>query len=360
MSIKRLGKDRYFLYTVDYRGRKVRLRFDRREDAEALQDKIRQEKYEKKLVGVGLRKARHSIKECLEDYRATKALLRPKSVQKYTAIIKQFGHYCEKMSIKYIDEFSPEYATLFYNELVKEITLIKNGKEEVVRSAPKTINFYIQTVKGFFQEEVIKDHLMKSPMLHVKNVKVSNKKPDFYTIEELNKIFSQEMSPEYRKFFLGLLYSGMRFSEAANLTWDYVDFEQSKIYIRAPKGKHLKTENAERDIKIPKVLLNLLIEMQKSKKSDLVFCTSSGTQIKERKALMICKEVAESAGVSSRAFLHKFRATYATILVRSKVSLDTIKELLGHSSVTITEKAYANNDSAGDRADISILNDIIK
>jgi site-specific recombinase XerD len=98
--------------------------------------------------------------------------------------------------------------------------------------------------------------------------------------------------------------------------------------------------------------------MFENKKSDFVFCTSSGTKMRERKALSVCKDVAEKAELSSRAFLHKFRATYATVLVRNKVPLETIKELLGHSSVTITEKSYANNVSAGMFADVDVLDNI--
>lgn len=358
MAIKKLHNGKYFLYTVDVRERKVRLRFERREDAEALEGIIKKEKYEKKLVKVGLRKARYLFSECLEDFRATKALLQPKSVQKYTAVIKQFKLFGEKVDVKYLDEFSTEHSTMFYNELVREVMVTKNGVTQTVRSAPKTINFYLQTVKAFFQEEVIKDHILKSPVLHLRNVKVAKKKPEFYTIEELKKIFAQEMGLAYRNFFLGLLYSGMRFAEAANLIWDNVDFQKRLIYVRPQVGHNLKTENAERAIPMTGELLILLDTIYKTKKSEFVFVTSAGTQIRERKALKVCKEVAIKSGVNSRAFLHKFRATYATLLVRNKVSLESIKELLGHSSVTMTERAYANNDSAGLHTEVAVLDKI--
>ena len=360
MSVKKLANGKYFLYTVDSRERKVRLRFDKKEDAEALEAMIRKEKYEQKLARVGLRKTRHVLAECLEDFRLTKTLLQPKSVQKYNMVIKQFRYFCEKIGVKYIEEFASEHSSMYYNELIKIETRVKDGENVTIRSAPKTINFYIQTVKAFFQDEVAKDHIMKSPMLHIRNVKVPKKRPDFYTIEELKLIFSHEMPLVYRNFFLGLLYSGMRFAEAANLTWDNIDFGRRILLVKPQVGFNLKTESSERAIPMTQELLYLLETIFKTKKSNYVFVTEHGTQIRERKALSICKDIAKKAGVNSRAFLHKFRATYATLLIRNKVSLESIKELLGHSSVTMTESAYANNDSAGLHAEVAVLDQIFK
>jgi site-specific recombinase XerD len=76
--------------------------------------------------------------------------------------------------------------------------------------------------------------------------------------------------------------------------------------------------------------------------------------------LIKCKEVAILAGISAKAFLHKFRAAYATILIRNKTPMESIKELLGHSSIVETEKANANNDSSNMHREVSVLYQYIK
>jgi site-specific recombinase XerD len=60
--------------------------------------------------------------------------------------------------------------------------------------------------------------------------------------------------------------------------------------------------------------------------------------------LEICRKVAEDAGITTRAFLHKFRHTYATLLIQRGTPIESIKELLGHWSVVQTE-AYAHNNT---------------
>lgn len=62
---------------------------------------------------------------------------------------------------------------------------------------------------------------------------------------------------------------------------------------------------------------------------------------------------------SSIAYIHKFRHTYATILVRKDVPLQEIKELLGHSSITETE-IYTHNSSDHLHDKVNHLNNIIK
>jgi len=153
------------------------------------------------------------------------------------------------------------------------------------------------------------------------------------------------MHDAYRNAFMGWLLTGMRFGELANLTWEDVDFEKRFIYVRSKGNFRTKTQNSERAIPIIDDLQKLLLIIYKNKNtSKYPFCSPSGKQLKERRALGVCKKVAVEAGITSRAFLHKFRHTYATFLIQRGIPIESIKELLGHWSVVQTE-AYAHNNS---------------
>lgn len=91
-----------------------------------------------------------------------------------------------------------------------------------------------------------------------------------------------------------------------------------------------------------KKLLELLTTLKQASKTGLVFPSSEGIILKERRTLAMCKAVAKRAGIRSNAYIHKFRHTYATILVREGVRLEDIKALLGHSSIEETER-YAHH-----------------
>jgi site-specific recombinase XerD len=47
------------------------------------------------------------------------------------------------------------------------------------------------------------------------------------------------------------------------------------------------------------------------------------------------------------------------VLVRNNISLESIKELLGHSSVIVTEQSYANNEHSRLHRDVDSLDSIL-
>lgn len=360
MAIKKMEDD---LYHVDIRNvhkQRLRQNFERKQDAVAYEAMIRKEKYDQTLINIKLKKTRYLFNDVLCDFEATKSMLRPKSIQKYGSAIRQIKNFATAVSIRHLDQFTSDHATLFYNELIKERQIDRGNHIQTLKAAPKTINFYLTTLKAFFNEELIKDHIQRSPAMHLKLVKTSRKRPDYYSIEELDAFFAQDMSVTYRNFFIGLLYSGMRYGEASNLLWDDIDFDKRLIFVRERESHSLKTPKSERAIPMNDHLYQLLSNTFASRTCDYVFPNGNDEMIKERRALRTCKEIAVKAGITTRVYLHKFRSTYATLLIRNNVSLESIKELLGHASLIETEKAYANNESNHLHMEVKVLDGLLK
>jgi len=106
-------------------------------------------------------------------------------------------------------------------------------------------------------------------------------------------------------------------------------------------------------------LYSLLLEIKKKPLSDKYpFCTPKGSQLSERRLLEVCKRVVKDAGIKSNAFIHKFRATFATHLLQKKVSIESIKALLGHKSIVETE-IYAVYRSDHLHQEVKVLDKII-
>ncbi len=360
MAINKTKNNKYCVDAWNIYGKRIRKVFDRRQEAQAFEANIETDKYQHKLVNAALQKKRYPIENAFNDFEASKSMLRPKSIERYKNSINAIRGFARGMNINYLDEFTSDMATIFFNELVREREINKGNHKVRLKAAPKTINFYLTVFKSFFNQEVIKGHLDRSPALHIKNVKVENKKPEYYSIEELDAFFNQDIPEPYRNFFLGLLYTGLRYGEAANLTWDDIDFKRKLVHINEKENHSLKTSNSVRSIPMNKLLFDLLSNMFEKRTSDLVFVNSHNNSIKERRALSVCKKTAEKAGIKKRAYLHKFRSTFATLLVRNNVSLESIKELLGHSSLVETEKAYANNESTYLHSEVSVLDNVLK
>jgi integrase len=117
-------------------------------------------------------------------------------------MIKQISIFSEKEKLKFVDEFTSTHGTKFFNESIREREVHLKEETITVKIAPKNVDAYLAILKAFFQQQVMKDHMVKSPALHLKQLKVERKKPDFYTPEELRKFFSMEIQLPYRNLFL--------------------------------------------------------------------------------------------------------------------------------------------------------------
>ena len=360
-KVTKLDNGKYQVQVYDQYGKRLRPTFDKKGDADAFMTMVEKIKHDNKLVKVGLRKQRITFTQALGEFKQTKQQLRPKSIQKYNNVIRQFGLFVESLNITYLDEFNVDHATQFYNALISQKPDPTGNTDKIITPKPKTVNFYIATVKAFFVEEFIKQRIPRSPMLHIKNQRVEKKSPDFYTIDELDKFFKQEMPVAYRNAFIGLLNTGCRIEELAHLTWDNVDMKNKLIHIRARGEFKPKTEKSERTIPMNDILYDLIVQISSNKLSDIYpFCSIEGKILRERRLLDACKKYAGKAGITTKAKLHKFRSTFASHLVQSGVPLERVQELLGHSTITETQKHYAKLKTDMMHDDVNKITNLIK
>lgn len=358
--INKLKNGRYKVDVHDQSGQRLRPTFDRRGEAEAFIAKIEAAKNEKKLAGKALRKKKVTFESAIQDFLNSKSDLRESSIRKYNYVINQFKSFVEALGITYVNDFTTHHATLLFHEIIKEKPDPKGSTDRILKPKPKTVNFFLMTFREFFQNEVIKGTITKSPMLHVKNQKVEKKHPEYYSESELQKFFSQEMPESYRDAFLGLLHTGMRFGELANLTWDDVNLEKRLINVRSTETHKTKTFNSIRSIPVNETLLAVLTRLSLKKLSlTYVFTSPQGMQLRERKTLEKCKDIAATAGITSNAYLHKFRHTYATHLVQRGVPIEAIQKLLGHARIEET-MIYAHMKPETLHKEVSVLDDLIK
>jgi integrase/recombinase XerD len=155
--------------------------------------------------------------------------------------------------------------------------------------------------------------------------------PEVYDEEQLEKFFAACDSEE-RVFFEFLLMTGFRKKEAAFVEWRDVDLKAGVVRVTAKSkyGFRPKTYE-EREVPIPDKLISTLKTWRNG--SDLVFPTRNGTPRKHRTQLLdLCKAIAKRAKMNPDEFwLHKFRATFATMHLQAGVDLRTVQSWMGHS-----------------------------
>lgn len=136
-----------------------------------------------------------------------------------------------------------------------------------------------------------------------------------------------------RRACLLMLCAGLRIAEVAALVWSDVDLELAQLTVRDGKG------GKDRTLPLEKRLAASLAEVPIEKRLDdaHVIDVERGRGFSSPKALAhIFERWLPRLGIDITA--HQLRHTFATELLRNGVDLETIRQLLGHSSLETTQR----------------------
>ena len=203
-----------------------------------------------------------------------------------------------------------------------------------------TIYKHYQRVKKVINEAIHSGYIQRDPF-HGFKIK-QNKAPLVYlTLEELAKIEEKEIkNPRLRKvqlIFLFASYSGLSFKEIANLKNSNHIEEEGVNWInmmRQKTGRHYRIVLLPQAVKYIEIMRDEYLE-EIPKKSLL-------PQITNQKYNAYLKEIADLCGISKNLTSHVARKTFSIgIALRSKVSIELLSALLGHSNIRVTTDYYA-------------------
>ena len=184
-----------------------------------------------------------------------------------------------------------------------------------------------------------------NPMENIESPKIGVNLPTTLTIEEIDEIISNiKLSSKtgLRNIaIIELLYScGLRVSELINLKISDLFFKESLIKVTG-KG------NKERFVPISmqsQVYINNYIEeirsIHKIKKGfeDTLFLNERGTILSRVMIFIILKQLKNKSNINKKIGPHTLRHSFATHLIENGADLITIQKMMGHESITTTER----------------------
>lgn len=212
--------------------------------------------------------------------------------------------------------------------------------------SPATINNYIRNLKVFFTWAVDNKIIKSSPMDKVQFVKVKRKPKDNIADSDftaLIKALDVTKYYEYRDYVIIQLImdTGMRLGETLSLTIDDIDLDRRAVLIPADITKSKK----ERYVFFSNTMAGILRRWLQFKdryidNDVLLFPTTRGTKLGIPHFERNFRIYKERAGLSQNVTPHSLRNNFAKRCLMSGMDIYTLSRILGHSSVTVTEKAY--------------------
>ena len=215
--------------------------------------------------------------------------------------------------------------------------------------SPRSVNLRLSAMSSYCNFLVKNGTIQMNPVKRIKRPKEDKKLPEFYTTEAMEGYFNGEVDPgdlfaiRDRVMVETLYCTGIRRAELVNLkvhNWD----RGRKLFRVTGKG------DKTREVPVPESLasdlemyLRLMEEYYTENSQKYLFLTDNGEPMYLLFVNKIVKrELTGKRGFSGRRSPHVLRHTFATHLLNNGADLNSIKEVLGHSSLSATQ-VYTHN-----------------
>jgi integrase len=237
---------------------------------------------------------------------------------------------------------------------------IKKNLTDAGKSA-RSIQYAFAVIRQVFNH-AIKNRIFdgESPTKNVTKPKVDNKRERFLKQEEAQVLLKdlKVRSQQLYEIACISLHCGLRAGEIFKLTWSCIDCDEGTIRVMDSKGSFNRTAHMTEKVR------EILSSKKKAAPTSLVFKNRKGGMIKEVSNSFgrVVKDLGFNSGIYDRrqkVYFHTLRHTFASWLVQGGESLYTVKELLGHSTMAMTER-YSHLASKNLKNAIKKLEDSLK
>ena len=263
--------------------------------------------------------------------------------------------------LKHERNFSPNTIKSYCNDLDQFFSFMKKNSRVINYTSSKdirnwivlnketglessTINRKISCLRTYFRFLKREGFISKNPTNNINLLSVKKRLPVFVSEESMHNLFSKiNFSDNFLgkrdAFVLDLFYqTGLRLSELINI--QITDFDVRKKTLRV-----LGKGNKERIVPILDVIIVRYKEYMISRKeisSKFLFVTSSGKRAYPKMIYRLVNKYLGAISTITKKSPHILRHTFATHLLNRGADINTIKELLGHKTLSSTQ-VYTHN-----------------
>ena len=227
-----------------------------------------------------------------------------------------------------------------------DVYVIRSYLAALARDRKKSsIGRKLAALKKFFRYLTATQRIEKDPLVLIQSPKQEKPLPSFLSVDDafqlLGAIKPKTGLDVRDRAVLEVFYStGIRVSELVGLNWADVDFQLGIIRV---VGKGSK----ERIVPIGEIAMDALRDYGQEQRKrwqmtckgeTAVFLNNRGGRITTRSVARIVEKHLKQAGIPVKMGPHGLRHSFATHLLNSGADLRVIQELLGHASLSTTQK----------------------
>ena len=208
-----------------------------------------------------------------------------------------------------------------------------------------TMRRKLSTLSSFFRFLCREGYLKTNVAKTVPAPRIQNKLPAYFSVDEMFRLLELPQGdgflPVRDQALLELFYScGLRISELVALTLDDTNLDSRMIKVLGKGGKERLLPMGRHCVKALKMYLNTRMDKIRDfgSSTDKLFLNHRGTGISTRGVRKVVEKYIKRGNFPGGVSPHSIRHSFATHLLEGGADLRSIQELLGHSSLSTTQK----------------------
>jgi len=215
-------------------------------------------------------------------------------------------------------------------------------------NSKSSVNRYLQLMGKMLNLAKEEHYLEENPVRKIKAFSEKGNLKERILSEQEEEKLMQNCSSNLKPIIVVALNTGMRRAEILNLQWNQIDFKARSIRIEKTKNGRI------RHIPINDDLFKQILKLRNENGQSPYVFLNPETKRPFLDMKTPFKRACRISGIEGLRF-HDLRHTFATRLVEKGIHIRNIRDLLGHSSVIITER-YAHSSVEGMRKAVELLN----
>lgn len=252
------------------------------------------------------------------------------TLENYVFDVQKLIAYLEKHNIKFgPTKVDSDQLLQFIYETAKEVK-------------PSSQSRLLSGLRSFFDFLITEGLRDNNPVTLVEPPKIGTTLPVTLSVSEVEELIYSFVGEEpmsiRNRCILEMLYScGLRVSELVNLRCSDLFFEEGLVKVIGKGDK-------ERFVPIGRIgqetvnqYLSVRVEGKKVH-SDVLFLNNRRTKLTRNMIFVIVKKAAALASIQKKIGPHSLRHSFATHLVENGADISSVQQMLGHSSITTTER----------------------
>ncbi len=283
-------------------------------------------------------------------------------IKKYLVYIRTVRRYSPRTAEIYEDILGRycQFCNLPPEQITKAMTVGDIRDYQVHLSLEKKLSAktsaqHMSVLSGFAAFLIREGALDSNPVSLVGRPKIPKRLPSFYRESSMQEYFEMtdwkadttlSHKDSLHRLVISLLYStGIRRSELISLKIGSVDFSRNVLHVRG-KGNKMREipiiSSLSKEILLYLQATESLLGRERTPEEPLLVTEKGKPLYPVAVERIVGEELALVPGIAGRKSPHVLRHTIATELLEKGADLNSIKELLGHSSLAATQ-VYTHN-----------------